>query len=137
MKKTLIRDSIANKEYNASIIGCPTKLLEFGAVQIQQVIDNTEHIHSISDVLKHVDIWKRKHAVSVLKIFDSTFNDIESPISDSDSEDEDFEDGNHEWVEMINDQSFMDLIDHQNGMLSHCWRKHPRVCMMMQPIQNS
>ena len=67
LKKTLIRDSIAIKEHNASIIGCPTKLLEFGAVQIQQVIDNAEHIFSIPDVLKHVDIWQRKHAVSVLK----------------------------------------------------------------------
>lgn len=47
------------------------KLLEFGAVQIQQAIDNAEHIFSISDVLKHVDIWQRKHAVSVLKILAS------------------------------------------------------------------
>ena len=59
LKKTLIRDSI---------VGCPTKLLEFGTDQIQQVIDKAEHIFSISDVLKHVDIWQRKHAVSVLKI---------------------------------------------------------------------
>ena len=74
LKKALIRDSIAIKEHNALIIVCPTKLLEFGAVQIQQVIDNAEHILSISDVLKHVDILQRKHAVSVLKIFESTFN---------------------------------------------------------------
>ena len=32
-------------------------------------------------------------------------------MSDSDCEDEDFEDGHNEWVEMLNDQSFMDLID--------------------------
>ena len=32
-------------------------------------------------------------------------------MSASDCEDEDFEDGNNERVEMLNDQSFMDLID--------------------------
>ena len=68
MKKTLSRDSIAIKEHNTFIVGCPTKLLEFGTDQIQQVIDKAEHIFSISDVLKHVDIWQRKHAVSVLQI---------------------------------------------------------------------
>ena len=112
LKKTLFKDSIAIKERNASIIGCPTTLLEFGTVQIQQVVDNAEHIFSVSDVLKHVDIWQRKHAVSVLKIFESTFNDVESPMSDSDSDDDAYFDGsNHEWIEMVNDQSFMDLID--------------------------
>jgi len=112
LKKTLVKDSIAIKEHNnAAIIGCPTKLLEFGTEQIQQVIDNAEHIFSISDVLKHVDIWQRNHAVSVLKIFESTFNDVEGQMSDSDSDEDYFEDGNHEWVEMVNDQSFMDLID--------------------------
>ena len=29
----------------------------------------------------------------------------------SDSNSEDFQDGNHEWVEMVNEQSFMDFID--------------------------
>ena len=112
LKKTLVKDSIAITEHNnASIIGCPTKLLEFGTDQIQQVIDNAEHIFSISDVLKHVDIWQRNHAVSVLKIFESTFNDVEGLMRDSDSDEDYFEDGNHEWVEMVNDQSIMDLID--------------------------
>jgi len=62
-------------------------------------------------VLKHVDIWQRNHAVSVLKIFESTFNDVEGLMRDSDSDEDYFEDGNHEWVEVVNDQSFMDLID--------------------------
>jgi len=43
---------------------------------------------------------------------ESTFNDVEGLTSDSDSDKDDyFEDGNHEWVEMVNNQSFMDLID--------------------------
>ena len=32
-------------------------------------------------------------------------------MRDSDSDEDYFEDGNHEWVEVVNDQSFMDLID--------------------------
>ena len=44
LRKTIVKDSIALKEQNqASIFGCPTKLLEFGTDQVQQVIDNAEH----------------------------------------------------------------------------------------------
>jgi len=96
LKKTLIKDSIAIKEHYALIIGCPTKRLEFGTDQILQVIDNAEHIFSISDVLKRVDIRQRKNAVSVSKIFESTFNDVEGLMSEVDSDEDYFEDGNHE-----------------------------------------
>ena len=60
LRKTIVKDSIALKEQNqVSIFGCPTKLLEFGTDQVQQVIDNAEHFFSISNVLKYVDIWQK------------------------------------------------------------------------------
>ena len=112
LRKTIVSEAIALKEqHHASMFGCPTKLLEFGNDQVQQVIDNAEHIFSISSVLKYVDIWQRKHAASVLKIFQSIFNDVEEPMSDSDSEEDYFERSSDEWVDMVNDQSFLELLD--------------------------
>ena len=57
----------------------------------------------MSNVLKYVDIWQKKHAVSILKIFQSIFNDVEEPMSDSDSEEDYFEQSNDEWDDLIND----------------------------------
>lgn len=112
LRKTVVSEAIALKgQHHASISSCPTKLLEFGNHQVQQVIDNAEHIFSISSVLKYVDFWQRKHAVSVLKIFQSIFNDVEEPMSDSDSEEDYFEESSDEWVDMINDQSFLELLE--------------------------
>lgn len=126
LRKTIVKDSIALKEQNqASIFGCPTKLLEFGTDQVQQVIDNAEHIFSISNVLKYVDIWQKKHAVSILKIFRSIFNDVEEPMSDSDSEDDYFEQSNDEWEELINDQSFMDLMNQSEWFVDSMLEDEP------------
>lgn len=55
LRKTVVSEAIALKgQHHASISSCPTKLLEFGNHQVQQVIDNAEHIFSISSVLKYV-----------------------------------------------------------------------------------
>ena len=126
LRKTIVKDSIALKEQNqASIFGCPTKLLEFGTDQVQQVIDNSKHIFSISNVLKYVDIWQKKHAVSILKIFQSIFNDVEEPMNDSDSEEDYFEKSNDEWEDLINDQSFMDLMDQSEWFVDSMLEDEP------------
>ena len=71
LRKTIVKDSIALKEQNqASIFGCPTKLLEFGTDQVQQVIDNAEHIFSISNVLQYVGIWQKSMQYLSYKYFD-------------------------------------------------------------------
>ena len=56
-------------------------------------------------------MWQKKHSVSVLKIFQLIFNDIEEPMIDSDSEEDYLDKSKDEWVEMVNDQSFMELLD--------------------------
>ena len=49
LRKKVDSEAIALKgQHHASISSCPTKLLEFGNHQVQQVIDNAEHIFSIS-----------------------------------------------------------------------------------------
>lgn len=76
-------------------------------------------------MLKYVDIWQKKHAVSMLKIFQSIFNDVEEPMSDSDSEEDYFEQSNDEWEYLINDQSFMDLMDQSEWFVDSMLEDEP------------
>ena len=57
-----------------------------------QVLENCEKIFTLQDTLKLVDIWQRKHAISILKIIKDVFKDVEISSSDSDSTDSDAED---------------------------------------------
>lgn len=111
LKKTFVMESTATDDDGCSKLACHTKLLEFGRFQIKQIIDNAEFIFSVSSIQKYVDMWQKKHSVSVLKIFQLIFNDIEEPMIDSDSEEDYLDKSNDEWVEMVNDQSFMELLD--------------------------
>ena len=111
LKKSIVREGIAaTEQQNALKLACHTKPLEFGTHQVQQAIDNADSIFTISSVMKYVDVWQRKHALSILKIFHSIFNDVEVPMSISDSEDP-FDQSTDEWMELCNDQSFMELLD--------------------------
>ena len=105
------KESTAADDDGCSKLACHTKLLEFGPFQIKQIIDNAEFIFSVSSIQKYVDMWQKKHSVSVLKIFQLIFNDIEEPMIDSDTEEDYLDKSNDEWVEMVNDQSFMELLD--------------------------
>ena len=111
VKKSIVREGIAaTEQQNALKLACHTKPLEFGTHQVQQAIDNADSIFTISSVMKYVDVWQRKHALSILKIFHSIFNDVEVPMRISDSEDP-FDQSTDEWMELCNDQSFMELLD--------------------------
>ena len=112
LKKTIVTEGIAaTGQQNALKLACHTKPFEFGTHQVQQAIDNADSIFSISSVMKYVDVWQRRHAVSILKVFQSIFNDVEVPISNSDSDDFSFDQSTDEWMEICNDQSFMELLD--------------------------
>ncbi len=111
LKKSVVRESIAATEQQTALkLACYTKPLEFGTHQVQQAIGNADSIFTISSVMKYVDVWQRKHALSILKIFHSIFNDVELPMSISDSEDP-FDQSTDEWMQLCNDQSFMELLD--------------------------
>ena len=44
----------------------PELLIGFSDNQISQVMDNSDKIHSITDVKTFVEIWKEKHANAIL-----------------------------------------------------------------------
>ena len=112
LRRQIVRNTSDALEQNgASLSGCGTKLLEFGTEQVQQVIQNANHIFSLADLNKHVDIWQKKHANSVMTIFQSIFNDVKEPVNCTSEEDSYFEDNGDEWVKLMDDQSFMELLD--------------------------
>ena len=81
----------------------------FGTQQVQQVIQKANHIFSLADLNKHVDIWQKKHANSVIAIFQSIFNDVKEPVNYTSEEDSYFD--GHDLVKLMDDQSLMELLD--------------------------
>ena len=94
MRKSLVKKAMQGdqKGRKATVISCPSFLLEFSDVQIKQVLDNCEVISSISDVMKCVEIWQYKHAEAIYTLFYNIFHDVPPPVlaseSSDDSEDE-------------------------------------------------
>ena len=134
LKKTIVTEGIAaTGQLNALKLACHTKPFEFGSHQVQQASDNAESIFSVSSVMKYVDVWQRKHAVSIL-IFQSIFNDVEVPMSSSDSDDFSVDQCTDEWMEICNDQSFMKLLDMSEWDVDSTMFEEPSVLNDQQPV---
>ncbi len=99
-------------------VGFPTSLMQFGKSQIQEIMENCTVLFTVSDIMEYVNVWQRKHAISVLNILHDVFGDISSDysqtMSDSDSSREEDElEGPHdkEWQDVMDDSSFLSLIN--------------------------
>lgn len=92
----------------------PTTLMQFGECQIKQVLENCKKIFAVEDVLHYVEIWNKKHALSVLKIIRDVFQDVEDDIADSSSDADSDEEMSADVVpqhENVNDKSYLSLLD--------------------------
>ena len=78
-------------------------------------------------------MWQRRYAVSILKIFQLIFNDVEVPISSSDSDDFSVDQSTDEWMEICNDQSFMELLDMSEWDIDSTMFEEPSVLNDQQP----
>lgn len=97
---------------NKTIILPPTIFLEFGKMQIRQVIEHAEMLFTLDDILSNIDIWKRRHGVAILQILGEVFNDVELPMECGEEEEDvdDIEGEVDEWDEILNDPSFLELL---------------------------
>ena len=79
MKKSVVVKAMQGdqKERKATVISCPSFLLEFTDIQIKQVLDNCELIMSIADVMLYVRQYR--HAEEVYKLIYEVFKDVRSP----------------------------------------------------------
>ena len=71
-------DSILYEHARAmsNTVSLPSAIIEFGSLQMQQVLDNCHKLFSLSDVTNNVDVWRKCHAIGILKVVNDVFGDI-------------------------------------------------------------
>ncbi len=73
-KKHLVEKEMSSM---TSTVGCAKCFfLEFGWVQIMQVLRSCDKLFTVEDVLEHVEIWRRHHAIAILVAIAEVFGDI-------------------------------------------------------------
>lgn len=113
--KRLVMKAVTGDNNKVTVVSCPNTLLEFGDLQVSQVLEHVHLLFEISDVMKYVDIWQKKHAHMVLEAVSNVFGDIhiESPKENYENEEEESDDEMDNWVEILHDPSFLSLL-HQS-----------------------
>ena len=87
-------------------------LVGFSDVQINQALENAHQIFNLSDVKKHVEIWKGKHAMEILEIFHRIFSDMDKTedMHHEGQEEEDLHDDEDlNWNDFMADPETMDM----------------------------
>ena len=106
-RKEMIQREISGM---TSTVGVPNVFLEFGWLQIIQVLQTCHKLFTVGDVLQNVEIWRKHHAFAILNAVAQIFGDI---IVEQDMSmlDEDHIDIEMDWEELRDDSSFQDLWD--------------------------
>ena len=123
-KLTIMAKTIATKSSSPTPVISANALMQFESEQVSQVVDNCSLLFSHEDVMKHVDIWRQSHAKMIVNIISSVFNDVQFMDSDDD-DDDDNGDGNvdsyhNEWYDVLNDDSFLSLINQSGCHMESC-----------------
>ena len=83
-------------------------VLGFSETQIQQVMDNLEHLFSLEDICNVVEIWDMKHAHKILSILKEEFNDTEDFVGSEG--DFDFDDlFLNDWENLLDDEELFEM----------------------------
>ena len=94
----------------------PNIFVEFGPLQIDQVIENRTKLFTVPDIMNCVEIWRKEYAHDILKIFSRTFGDIdELPVELDDSNLDDTLDT--DWLEIRDDSSENVLLFQDSSLL--------------------
>ncbi len=110
-KKEMIEKEISGM---TSTVGVPNVFLEFGWLQILQILQTCHKLFTVEDVLQNVEIWRKHHAVAVLNAIAQVFGDITVELNRSllDENHTDIDmDIEMDWEELRDDSSFQDLWD--------------------------
>lgn len=84
----------------------PNVCIEFGTVQILQVINNASKLFSLSDIMNCVEIWRSEHATAVLNILSQIFGDIGAEEFMADLDDSDLDATvDSDWLDIRDDSS--------------------------------
>ncbi len=84
----------------------PNVHMEFGSLQISQIIDNACKLFSVMDIMNCVENWRSEHALGVLNIFSEFFGDIDIPELAMDFDDDLVDDTvDSDWMDIRDDSS--------------------------------
>ena len=96
-----------------STVGIPNVFIEFGGMQISQVLNACHKLFTIDDVIENVEIWRKNHALGILEAIKHVFNDIDIYLDLSAVEDEGL-DIDMDWEEVRDDSSFLNTVNSQS-----------------------
>jgi hypothetical protein len=113
--------------------------LEFGRMQIHQIMQNVHKLFSIADIMNCTEIWRSEHANSVLEILSNVFEDISKEeldnINDNDFNDLD-ETVDLDWVD-IRDDSSVQLMSFDESSYMQMSQEHSMLEISTEPADMS
>ena len=95
-------------------VSCPSLLLEFGDLQIQQVLKSCNCLFTLDDIIGNVEIWRAIHANNILVALSETFKDIDIDTSNlllSDPELQLEDELDDQWLDIRDDSNITLLED--------------------------
>ena len=99
----------------------PNVHMEFGSLQVSQIIDNACKLFSVMDIMNCAEIWRSEHALGVLKIFSELFEDVDILELSMDFDEELVDDTvDSDWMDIRDDSSanLMQLSEYSNMEMS-------------------
>ena len=93
-----------------STVGVPNVFLEFGWLQIVQVLQTCYRLFKLEDILENVEIWRRHHAIAILNAIAKVFDDIEI-VPEQSMMAEDTNCVEMDWENLKDDWSYLEMID--------------------------
>ena len=82
LAKKILMKQVPGENNRLVAVSFPNNVLEFGIKEIEQIVQHAHIIFSLNDVMKYVNIWQRTHALQVLDIFSSMFQDMDITPTD-------------------------------------------------------
>ena len=108
---------------------------------MQQIVAASNKIASLDDVMSSVEIWRKSQAITVLKIFQETFGDVDVGGDILDCAEDDFKgikELHEDWEELqdscyLNSTTSSMLLDEESEYVSGISRIH-NVSQLVAPI---
>jgi len=93
-------------------VSCPNILLEFNRFHIQQVVDNCQHLFTIKDIVRSVELWRLKYAFQVLIVLANAFGDVDLDIEMQQEDDiVGYDSVISEWSQIRDDSTLLEVLD--------------------------
>lgn len=113
---------------NLKILTDISFVIGFSDIQIQQIMDNLQHLFVLQDVCNFVEIWDIAHAHKILQIVGKVFEDVDSDNWSENVEQLEMDDlWFEEWDAIIEDDDFISMAADNLPTMEHLDSVDPNV----------